>query len=412
MSEHLSAGEAQEGYEKVLLVDDNPDNLRILINTLKGSDFKLLVARDGESALAIARKANPELILLDIMMPGIDGYEVCRQLKSHSETEHIAIIFLSALDDTRDKVKAFELGAVDYIAKPFQAEEVIARVGTHMKIRRLEKRLSLRNRELELANERMSRDLNAAIRVQQALLPASLPEVRDIRLAWEFKPCEELAGDSLNVYMIDDRYMGLYVLDVSGHGISAALLAVTVTRSLMPRMDRTSLVTEMDESGLYTVVSPARVAARLNAIYPIENNGMLYFTLIYGVLDTWNYRLKFVTAGHPGPVVVSAAKKAQWIDVPAYPIGVVEQPGYEDSEVSLDSGDRVYFFSDGLFEECNPAGEAFGRERLCQAINRGYAMDLKTSINYLLGAAVRWRGDDRFRDDVSIFALEIQTPRK
>ena len=115
------AREPQEELEKILLVDDNSGNLQILMKTLQGSGYRLLVARHGEAALAIARKAHPELILLDIMMPGIDGYEVCRSLKSDPETEDIEIIFLSALDETRDKVKGFELGAVDYIAKPFSS---------------------------------------------------------------------------------------------------------------------------------------------------------------------------------------------------------------------------------------------------------------------------------------------------
>lgn len=400
--------EPQEELEKILLVDDNPGNLQILMNTLRGHGYRLLVARQGEAALAIARKARPELILLDIMMPGIDGYEVCRNLKSDPETKDIAIIFLSALDETRDKVKGFEFGAVDYIAKPFQPEEVIARVSTHLKIHRLEKRLSFRNRELEQANNRMLNDLEAAARVQQALLPGALPDIRNINVAWKFRPCDELAGDSLNVYMIDDRHMGLYVLDVSGHGVPAALLSVTVTRSLMPRMDRTSLVTDVDELGRCTVVSPATVAQRLNAIYPIENNGMLYFTLIYAVLDVKNNHLYFATAGHPGPVLISRGNDAYSIDVPAVPVGILDQPDYEDTEIRLSEGDRVYFFSDGLFEERNDQGDEFGRDRLCEVIDDSYSEDLNTSIDNLLNANIRWRGDDRFRDDVSVLTLEIQ----
>lgn len=133
----------------VLLVDDNPTNLEVLYQTLDGEGYRLLAARGGEAALAIMRETTPTLILLDIMMPGMDGFQVCERLKADAATADIAVIFLSALGDTETKVKGFELGAVDYISKPFQAAEIVARVATHIKIQRLERELSHRNVELE-----------------------------------------------------------------------------------------------------------------------------------------------------------------------------------------------------------------------------------------------------------------------
>ena len=137
----------------ILLVDDNPTNLQLLFGTLKGLGHKLLVAKSGEDALKVAQWAQPDLILLDILMTGIDGFETCARLKENRETRDIAVIFLSALDDTNDKIKGLSLGAVDYIAKPFQAEEVIARVGTHLTIARLRTELAARNQQLVAANQ-------------------------------------------------------------------------------------------------------------------------------------------------------------------------------------------------------------------------------------------------------------------
>jgi PAS domain S-box-containing protein len=137
----------------ILLVDDNPTNLQLLFATLRGLGHKLLVAKSGEDAINVANWARPDLILLDILMDGIDGFETCRRLKADPATHDIAIIFLSALDDTDDKIKGLSLGAVDYIAKPFQAEEVIARVETHLTIARLRSELAERNRQLEAANQ-------------------------------------------------------------------------------------------------------------------------------------------------------------------------------------------------------------------------------------------------------------------
>ncbi len=154
MNDELSqSSDNQEKPEQILLVDDNTTNLQILHETLAGLGHKFLIAKDGESALTIAHKAKPSLILLDIMMPGIDGFEVCRRLKADPETEAIPVIFFTALDDTKDKVKGFDLGAVDYVSKPFQAEEVIARVNTHLTINRLRKRLAEKNRELKTTND-------------------------------------------------------------------------------------------------------------------------------------------------------------------------------------------------------------------------------------------------------------------
>jgi len=143
----------QANNSTILLVDDNPTNLQLLFGTLKGLGHKLLVAKSGEDALKVAQWAQPDLILLDILMAGIDGFETCARLKADSATRDIAVIFLSALDDTEDKIKGLSLGAVDYIAKPFQAEEVIARVETHLEIAHLRGQLAERNRQLEAANQ-------------------------------------------------------------------------------------------------------------------------------------------------------------------------------------------------------------------------------------------------------------------
>ena len=139
----------------ILLVDDIPANLRVLYESLHGRDYKLFIANGGEQALEVAHKSHPDLILLDIMMPDLDGFEVCRRLKQDPATAGIAIIFLSALDDTADKIRGLELGAVDYVTKPFNPDEVAARVETHCKILRLEQELANRNRQLELVRDRI-----------------------------------------------------------------------------------------------------------------------------------------------------------------------------------------------------------------------------------------------------------------
>ena len=151
--EDYSACQKREDEQAILMVDDNPANLQVLQATLEGKGYRLLAARDGASALAAAAKAAPDLVLLDIMLPDMDGFDVCRHLKSDPETSEIPVIFLSALEDTQDKVKGFELGAVDYITKPFQSEEVIARVHTHLTLRCLQRQVREANAELTELNQ-------------------------------------------------------------------------------------------------------------------------------------------------------------------------------------------------------------------------------------------------------------------
>ena len=141
--------EQTEDGATILLVDDNPQNLKVLYETLKDRGYHLLIANDGEKALSLAERHQPELILLDIMMPGMDGFTVCEHLKANSATYLSAVVFLSALDDLDAKVKGFSVGGVDYIAKPFQAQEVIARVETHVRVIQLERALKARNQQLE-----------------------------------------------------------------------------------------------------------------------------------------------------------------------------------------------------------------------------------------------------------------------
>lgn len=402
----MSASEA-EASERILLVDDNPTNLQVLFKTLDGRGYKLLIAKNGEDALSIAGKARPALILLDIMMPGINGFEVCEKLKAEPATRDCAIIFLSALDDTTNKVQGLELGAVDYIAKPFQAEEVIARVNTHLTIRRLQQSLARANEELEASNQRMMRALKAAARVQRALLPRKLPDTDAARFAWRYRPCDELGGDSLNIFPLDDAHVGLYVLDVSGQGIPAALFAATIARSLTPSGNLASVVAATNNTDESAMASPVEVAKRLNMLYPMDSKAMLNFTVTYGVLDTDTHRFRFASAGHPGPTLVRADQPPEIFEASGAPIGIMDDADYEETAIELRPGDRLYLHSDGLYEQRNSQGEQFGKERLQAVLDDAQSMTLEASIDTLLDEVTAWRGGAQLSDDVAIVAVEI-----
>src|SRR4029079_10200773 len=227
----------------ILVVDDTPANLQVLAGMLKDRGYRVRPVPSGKLALLAAGRDPPDLILLDINMPEMNGYEVCEHLKADDKLNGIPVIFISALTEQLDKVRAFALGGVDYITKPFQMEELHARVETHLKLRRLQIELEDANARLAKANGRMSRDLKAAARIQESFLPRDVPRVPGAVFAWVYRPCDELAGDGLNIVPIGDGKVALYILDVSGHGVAARLLSVTMSRLLSPPAEPSSILT-------------------------------------------------------------------------------------------------------------------------------------------------------------------------
>ncbi|MGI8939871.1 MAG: response regulator, partial [Iamia sp.] len=264
---------------------------------LKDRGYRVRPVPGGKLALLAARRDPPDLILLDINMPEMNGYEVCEHLKADDDLRGIPVIFLSALTDQLDKVKAFASGGVDYITKPFQMEELHARVETHLKLRRLQVELEDANARLERANGRMSRDLAAAAKIQKSFLPRAAQGVPGVEFAWGYRPCDELAGDGLNIIPLGEGRVGLYVLDVSGHGVSAALLSVTLCRLLSPPSEPSSiLIRHRDALDPPDVTPPGEVADGLNRLFPYDMATEQFATLLYGVLDVSTGDFRHVSA--------------------------------------------------------------------------------------------------------------------
>ena len=387
---------------RVLLVDDDLTNLQVLHRTLRTEDYDLLVAQSGEEAITQAQAMQPALILLDVRMPGVDGFEACLRLKSDARTRESVVIFMSAFDDTKERVHGLELGAVDYITKPFYAAEVIARVRIHLELRRLNHALGVTNEGLVAANLKLKRDLKAAAKVQRALLPAAAPDLAGYVFAWRYRPCEELAGDALNLFPLREGYIGAYVLDVSGHGVAASLLAVSVTHSLVPRPGVPSVVMDVTTGAIHP---PSVVAERLNRLYQMTEQDERYFTLAYGVLDTATGVLRHVSAGHPGPVLIRN-QAAMRIDRENFPIGMLSNVEYGESTIELLPGDRIYLHSDGIADESDPRGELFGQKRLHDELLSGHDLPLSRSIDNLIDAVVSWHGKSTLSDDVTVLAIE------
>ena len=393
----------------ILVVDDTPANLQVLAGMLKDRGYKVRPAPSGKLALAAARRDPPDLILLDINMPEMNGYEVCENLKADETLRDIPIIFISALTEPLDKVKAFAIGGVDYLTKPFHMEELHARVETHLKLRELRRQLEETNTRLERVNTRMSRDLEAAAKIQKTFLPGNAPAIPGTEFAWSYRPCDELAGDGLNIIPLVGGRVALYILDVSGHGVASALLSVSLSRLLSPPTDASSiLIRDREIRDRLDATPPAEVAARLNHLFPFDVVTGQYATLMYGILDVSTGDFRHVCAGHAGPLHVPVSGPPVILENPGFPIGVADD-AYDERTLHLAPGDRLYLYSDGLPDAMSPTGESFGDARLLDAINRTRHEPLKQAIDSLLGEIAAWQEGQRPQDDISLLAVEIST---
>ena len=385
---------------QLLVVDDDEMNRDMLSRRLARKGFEVTVAEDGAKALELIGDNDFDLVLLDIMMPGIDGLQVLERLRRDRSPVELPIIMATAKDASEDVVNALKLGANDYVTKPLDFRVVLARVNTQLALRRA-------TRELEAAHARMKKDLEAAARLQSDLMPKSVPDVAGARFAWRFRPCDELAGDILDIFPVDSDRVGLYLLDVSGHGVPAALLSVTLSR-VLSHMDDASLLFAPGQEGRDPEARPpAEVAQRLNARFPMSLETRQYFTLVYGLLNPAARELSWVAAGHPGPLRVSATGAVQEHASTGMAIGWYSEATFEQQSLTLEPGDRVYFFSDGIVEAHDLKDEQFGLGRVGEVLSSCRSKDLEVSLDTLLEEVDRWCADRGIDDDVSLLALEV-----
>jgi len=271
-----------------------------------------------------------------------------------------------------------------------------------------ESALRAANEALEAAGRRMRRGLDAAARIQRALLPAALPQIEGVRFAYGFRPCDELAGDALNVLRLGDDCVGLYVLDVSGHGVPAALMSVTLTRFLSPSFDRTFLLSPAPghPSGR-SITAPARVAELLNQQFPMDPETSQYFTMLYGVLDVAQKQLRFVAAGHPAPVLARCGERPRFVESSGVPIGLLEDPGFTDTCLQMVAGDRLLLYSDGVSDADGAGDHELQKERLLTIVEQTRGLELQAAVNTIVAAVETWSPADGPGDDVSLLGVDL-----
>ena len=272
-----------------------------------------------------------------------------------------------------------------------------------------EEALRISNASLKKANSIIKEDLESAAKVQTSILPPRVLELSGVDASWHLVPSEELAGDTLNAYRLNDRYSVFYVLDVSGHGVQAALLSFTVNHWLAPATGpdgETGRVTA--ESEFPTLCSPVKVLQQLNRKFPFDPVIGQYFTLIYGVLDHQTNEFRFVAAGHPSPMYLPRGGKPRILQSENFPVGVVADAAFKETAIEMKPGDRIFLYSDGLLDVTNTEGERFEAERLLKEVSTLSSGSLKSGLPILIDRLREWSGKNSFDDDISILGFEIK----
>ena len=318
--------EKKKDLTKILIVDDTPVMLTVLQKFLEMEGYCVLPATNGPDARHIAEKENPDLILLDIMMPEESGLETCEKLKQNSITAEIPVIFISAVSDIESKVKGFEIGAVDYITKPFEKQEVLARVRIHLKLRFA----------YETIIKAQADKLRQVKEAQESILvkPNDLP---DAQFGVYFMPIHEAGGDFYDVLQLSEKIFGFFVSDVSGHDLKSSYL----TSALKALLTQHANITNKPEETMKTM---NRV---LSSVAPDGK----YLTASYCFLNRHQSRLTIVNAGHP-PVIYLNKKNFTFevYEAEGDIIGAFQNVFFKPLEVRVSKGDRFFLYSDGFIE--------------------------------------------------------------
>jgi phosphoserine phosphatase RsbU/P len=375
----------------VLLVDDAPANIQI-VNSILKDIYKIRVATSGAKALELVKVAPaPDLVLLDVMMPEMDGYEVCTRLKLDPETRDIPVIFLTGQTEVEDETKGFGVGAVDYIHKPFSPAVVKARVQTH---------LALRAMREELAQQLLTiqKELETARQIQLSILPSSVPKIEGLDIAARYIPMTSVAGDFYDFIVVDEKRIGILVADVSGHGMPAALIASMLKIALSSQVGHAE--------------DPARVLLGLNEALcgKFQHH---FVTAAYVFVDMQKLTLTYAAAGHPPLLLWGGSDGVRAVEENGLFLGKFSFATYTSIELPIKAGDRILLYTDGIPETANPAGVEFGTE----AFRKFLGADRSTSADHfadrLLAELSNWsarESAEELDDDMTIVAIQVTAP--
>jgi sigma-B regulation protein RsbU (phosphoserine phosphatase) len=371
----------------ILIVDDNPANLRLLSQMLSERGYSIRAVRSGERALASINATLPELILLDIRMGEVNGYQVCKELKANPKTADTPVIFISALQELSDKVKGFNVGGVDYITKPFQFEEVLARVETHLTLRRIQKELLDTNRRLAL-------ELSLAGDLQASFLPNNIPDLKQFDLALELRPARETSGDFYDFFPLPGNRYGLVVADVVDKGAAAALL-MALCRTLIR-----SHAQEYPDN-------PELVLSHTNARMLSDTDASRFVTVFFCVLSLEEGIIHYCNAGHNPPILFHKDNMDYPVQLEktGVPLGILQDQQWECASITMQEHDVMLIYTDGITEACNAEGVMFGVERLSKILSENLDRNVSETKDAIFSEVDQHIETSQAKDDMALVVV-------
>ena len=396
----------------ILVVDDARDMQLILRRILTLMGHQVVLADHGQEAWELLQKHNFQVVISDWVMPVMDGPTLCRTIRSAELPHYVYIILLTGMSGRQNLILGMDAGADDFSTKPIVREELEVRLRAAQRVLNLEKTLEEKNRHLGSVNQSLSAaqaliqsDLKRAATLQTGVL-AIQKSLGRLCVDWFFQPAQYIGGDTFNYFPINDELLFFYSIDVSGHGISAALLSMC----LQTLLSSTGELYCMDELTRANAASfPARLAENLNHhLNHVLDTGDHYLTLIMGVVDTVDERLYFVQAGHPQPFLYNpATQQVERIECTGFPIVLLPDMEYETIDLPFPPGSRFILYSDGILELQHPSGDPMTEDDLqerLQGLSSLPARQLVSQLGEQLGLG---REDDDKPDDISLLIIDF-----
>jgi sigma-B regulation protein RsbU (phosphoserine phosphatase) len=376
---------------RLLIIDDDPAIALLLHRTLTRSDYQVLIASNGQEGLAKAQDYQPALIICDwLMPPGIDGLEVCRSVKANPELATTFFILLTSLGSVADRVKGLDAGADDFLCKPIELSELLARVKAGLRLHQLSQDLTEQKQLLEA-------ELAEAADYVCSILPEPLVQA-SFTIDSHFIPSRQLGGDGFDYFSLDGDRLAFYLLDVAGHGLRAALPALSVINLL-----RSQGLNQVDYG------CPSQVLSGLNRSFQMSDRQDKYFTMWYGVYDRKQGKLTYASAGHP-PAILLQPQEKEWqvkaLKTRGFPIGMFTVAQYVDNVCSIVPQSSLYLFSDGLYEIEQSDHSILGLPKLIELL-KSYRSSNMNNLQLFIELMKRLNLYDQFEDDLSILQINF-----
>ena len=382
---------------RLLVVDDDRMNSALLSERLQAEGYVVDVVNDGRAALDKLHEGGIELVLLDIVMPDMDGYDVLKKIKADAKLQDIPVIMISGLDDLNSVARCIEIGADDYLPKPYKPVLLQARINACLEKKQLREQEQAMYRALVESQKHLAAELNEAAEYVVSLLPP--PITGEVTTEWCFIPSTQLGGDSFGYHWLDEDNLAIYLLDVCGHGVGAALLSISAMNVL-----RAQSLANTDFK------DPAQVLMGLNEAFQMDRQNNMYFTIWYGVFNKKNRDIIFARGGHPPAVLVTGETQetSERIELksPGLVVGTMSGVIYRSKRQPLGKFAEIYLFSDGVYEISNQQDRMWDYQEFLNSLTCELP-EGKKRLDHIVAAAKKFRGSGSFEDDYSLLRIVL-----